>query len=71
MSQEYVYGSSGQVIGRLHKGGSTANGERIDVYDGRGNYVGYVDNDGTHNDIGFRISINRMPGLLLRDEDDR
>jgi hypothetical protein len=67
MSQEYVYGSQGQVIGYLHKGGSTANGERTDVYDGNHNYVGYVDDDGTHNDTGFRISINRMPGLLLKD----
>ena len=35
MSQEYVYGAKGQVIGRLHKSGSKSNGERIDVYDGR------------------------------------
>jgi len=69
MSQEYVYGSKGQVIGRFHKGGSTVNGERIDVYDGNNNYVGYVDDSGTFNNIGFRISINRMPGLLLRDDD--
>jgi hypothetical protein len=69
MSQEYVYGSGGKVIGRLHKGGSIVNGERIDVYDGRGNYVGYVDDDGTHDDSGYRISTNRMPGLLLRDDD--
>ena len=69
MSQEYVYGSKGQVIGRLHKGGSIVNGERIDVYDGLNNYVGYVDNDGTHNNTGFRISINRIPGLLLKDDD--
>ncbi|MDQ1327593.1 MAG: hypothetical protein QG641_876 [Candidatus Poribacteria bacterium] len=69
MSQEYVYGSNGKVIGRLHKSGSKSNGERIDIYDGDNNYVGYVDNDGTHNNIGFRISINRMPGLLLRDDD--
>jgi hypothetical protein len=67
MSQENVYGSSGQVIGRLHKGGSTVNGERIDVYDGFNNYVGYVGDSGTYNDTGFRISINRMPGLLLKD----
>ena len=67
MSQEYVYGSRGQVIGYLHKGGSNANGERIDVFDGSHNYVGFIDNGGTFNSIGFRISINRLPGLLLRD----
>ena len=71
MSQEYVYGSKGQVIGRLHKGGSKANGERIDVYDGSNNYRGYVDDDGTHNETGFRISINRIPGLLIRNKDDK
>ena len=71
ISQEYVYGSKGQIIGRLHKGGSKANGERIDVYDGFNNYRGYVDDDGTHNDTGFRISINRMPGLLIRNKDDK
>jgi hypothetical protein len=31
MSQECVYGSDGQVIGYLCKGGSIANGERITV----------------------------------------
>jgi hypothetical protein len=69
MPQEYVYGTGGQVIGYLHKGGSTVNGDRIDVYDGFHNYVGYVDDSGTFNDTGFRISINRIPGLLLEDTD--
>jgi len=48
MSQEYVYGSNGKVIGRLHKGGSTVNGERIDVYDGLNNYIMYPKNWTTH-----------------------
>jgi len=70
MSQEVIYGTGGKVIGYLHKGGSTANGERIDVYDQFHTYVGYVDDTGTHNDTGFLISASRMPGLLLDEDDD-
>ena len=49
---EFIYGQGGKVIGSLHKSGSTVNGERVDVYDGLGQYVGYVDDSGTYDDMG-------------------
>ena len=63
---EYIYGPGGKVLGRLHKSGSTIRGERIDVYDAEGQYVGFVDDYGTFDETGYQVSTSKMPGLLLR-----
>ena len=63
---EYIYGPGGKVIGHMNKSGSTVRGERIDVYDEEGRYVGFVDDYGTYDETGYQISTSKMPGLLLR-----
>ncbi|MBM3210747.1 hypothetical protein FJZ33_00890 [Candidatus Poribacteria bacterium] len=63
---EYIYGPGGKVIGSMNKSGSTIRGEHVNVYDENGKYVGFVDDYGTYDESGYRVSTSRMPGLLLR-----
>jgi len=65
---EYIYAPGGRVIGSLRKSGSTVRGERIDVFDAEGRYVGWVDDYGTFDETGYQISTSNRPGLLLRDD---
>ena len=66
---EYIYGPGGIVLGSTCKSGSTTRGEHLDVYDSNGQYVGWVDDEGTFDDTGYMVSSSKMPGLLLRNQD--
>lgn len=63
---DYIYGPGGIVLGYTHKSGSVTRGERLDVYDFNGQYVGFVDDTGTYDDTGYQINTSKMPGLLLK-----
>jgi len=41
-------------------------GRRVACYDSNGFYVGYTDDSGTYDEIGRRISTERIPGALFR-----
>ncbi len=63
---EYIYDSAGKVIGHLHRSGSVIRRTRTDVYDANGQYVGWVDDEGTFDETGCMVSSSKMPGLLLK-----
>ncbi len=63
---EYIYGPGGVVLGSYCRSGSTIRGERIEVFDPQGKYVGFTDDYGTFDPSGYQVSTTRDPGLLLR-----
>lgn len=59
--------ATGKLIGYTVESGSTVVGEREDVYDGNGTYLGHVDDSGTYDDANTKLSASRIPGLLFRE----
>jgi len=67
---DYIYGPGGTIIGSTCKSGSTTRGEHLDIYDANGQYVGWIDDDGTFASDGYQISTSKMPALLLKSNQD-
>jgi len=72
MRKEFHSGS-GKLIGYTVIENESA-GRRVACYDANGAYVGYTDDSGTYDHTGFRVSMDRAPGILFRsaerDEDN-
>ena len=72
MRREFHSGS-GKLIGYTVVENESV-GRRVACYDSNGAYIGYTDDSGTYDLTGFRVSMDRTPGLLFRsaedDEDD-
>ncbi len=61
--------AAGKLIGYTVKSGSTVVGEREDIYDSNGFYLGHVDDSGTYDDTNRKISTSKIPGLLFRESE--
>lgn len=62
------HSGSGKLIGYTAESGSNVVGKRENVYDSNGFYLGHIDDSGTYDHTGWKISTSKIPGLLLRSE---
>ncbi|MFC1718353.1 hypothetical protein ACFL6S_32150 [Candidatus Poribacteria bacterium] len=63
--REDFHSGSGRLIGYTLLENEDM-GRRVACYDSSGAYIGYMDDSGTYDDTGVRISMDRVPGLLFR-----
>ncbi len=61
--------ATGKLIGYTVKSGSTVVGGREDVYDKNGFCLGHIDDSGTYDDTGRKISTSKVPGLLFQESE--
>ena len=61
-----IHGADARLLGYKIKSGSTVVGVREDIYDNNGIYLGHIDDEGTYDNTGRRISTSKVPGLIFQ-----